>query len=175
MIERLEDRRLLAAVFYDDDSQSIKVRGSAGDDQITVIRRGDRVLVQLNDRRRWFDLAKVKWLDVWGAGGNDFVSAEYTPFRARLAGGDGRDTLIAGWGDDYLDGGDNADRLIGNAGDDELRGHVGADRLIGGIGRDTIHGYEGHDWISGGGGDDYLISGIGNDRIDGGAGADTVV
>ena len=175
MIERLEDRRLLAAVYFDPDSQSIKIRAGEGDDRISVIRRGDRVLVQLNDRRRWFDLAGVKWLDVWGAGGNDFISAQYTPFKAQLYGGDGCDTIIGGWGDDHIDGGDNADRLIGHYGDDELRGDVGADRMIGGAGRDILRGGNGNDWMSGGGGDDYLMSSVGDDRFDGGAGADTAV
>ncbi len=52
MIERLEDRRLLSAVFFDADSGSIKIRGTQQLDQISLIRRGDRVLVQINDLRR---------------------------------------------------------------------------------------------------------------------------
>src|SRR2546423_4695580 len=173
MLELLESRQLLAAVFYDDDSMSIKVRGTQGDDQIDVIRRGQRVLVQLNDRRRWFEFAKVKWVDIDGFAGNDRISTEYTPFRARVWAGAGNDTVIGGWGDDLIYGGDGADRLIGNAGDDDIEGGGGRDRLIGVGGRDTLIGDGGDDQMSGGKGDDYLVSRTGVDVIDGGDGADT--
>jgi Ca2+-binding RTX toxin-like protein len=180
MIESLERRQFLAAsgapaIYYDPDATAIKIRGTQGDDQIHVVRRGDRILVTVNDRRRWFDRSAVTWIGIDGQGGDDFISAEFVAVRINAYGGAGRDTIVGGWGDDFIDGGDNADRLIGNAGDDEIRGSAGGDRIIGGAGRDTLWGYSGNDWISGGSGDDYLTGDIGDDTLDGGGGADTAV
>jgi len=174
MIEHLEARRLLSAVYYDADSHSIKVHGTEGNDTISLIRRGERILVQLNDRRRWFDLTKVQFADIDAFGGDDSVDAQYVPFRVFVFGRAGRDTLIGGWGDDLLDGGDNADRIIGNHGDDNITGGGGRDRLIGNRGRDTLQGDGGDDQISAGSGDDYITGSVGNDLIDGGDGADAL-
>src|SRR5690242_4292309 len=80
MIEHLEARRLLAAVYYDPNGHVIEVHGTEGNDTISLIRRGDRVLVQLNDRRRWFNLADVQLAEIDAFGGNDLVDATYVPF-----------------------------------------------------------------------------------------------
>src|SRR5439155_13341670 len=165
MVELLEARALLAAgtgaIFYDADSRSIEIHGTRGNDSISIVRRDQRVLVQLNGRRRWFDAADVQLADIDAFAGDDFVDAQYVPFRVFAFGRAGRDTLVGGWGGDLLDGGDNADRIIGNHGDDSIYGGAGRDRLIGNRGRDTIEGAGGDDQISAGSGDDNLICHVG--------------
>jgi len=65
---------------------------------------------------------------------------------AEVAGGDGREFIVSGSGDDvinggdgddFLDGGDGADEISGGEGDDTLRGGDGIDELTGGAGADT--------------------------------------
>jgi Ca2+-binding RTX toxin-like protein len=171
-IEGLEARQLMAAVFYDPDISVITIRGTQQADHISVIRRGDRILVQLNDLRRWFAYSRPLSIQIEGRGGDDSIDTTYTPFNVQAFGGPGNDTIIGGYGKDIFYGGDGADRLIGNAGDDDLRGGGGRDRLIGVGGNDSLQGDGGDDQMSGGNGDDYFISGVGLDLIDGGNGAD---
>jgi VCBS repeat-containing protein len=73
---------------------------------------------------------------------------------ASLAGGSGRDQLMAG---------DNGDTLRGGAGNDKLVGGDARDYLYDGAGADTVYG---------GGGSDVIVSGRGNDTLDGGTEAD---
>lgn len=98
-----------------------------------------------------------------------------------LMGLDGADILIGRTGDDALYGGEGRDSLIGKQGDDMLIGGAAMDNLVGGAGNDQIYGGEGADMINGGTGDDNLFGdggrdqlrgGAGDDRLDGGDGAD---
>ena len=77
---------------------------------------------------------------------------------ALIPGTAGRDDLLSGRNDDYLDGG---------AGDDTLTGNGGNDTLEGGKGRDLLEGGKDNDVLSGGNGaDTFLYSlGDGNDTI----------
>ena len=175
MLEKLESRLLLSAVFYDENSTSIRIRGTQGPDDIRITRRGDRVLVELNDRRRWFAVDQVKWIEVLGYDGDDVINAEHSPFALHAHGDGGRDTIVGGWGNDHLHGIDGSDRLIGNEGNDVLDGGGGRDLLSGGGGQDTLDGMGGDDHLWGHGGQDYLVSRIGDDMLDGGEDGDTAV
>ena len=121
---------------------------------------------------------------------------------ARIEGGLGNDTIIAGdLGNDLL-GGDGNDTLVGGKLDDWLLGDAGNDRLFagaanyqftdgnvaataaalnttsngdmldGGDGDDALYGSLGSDWLRGGAGVDTIYGGAGGDIIDGGAGND---
>lgn len=72
-----------------------------------------------------------------------------------------------------LFGGEGKDTLKGGAGDDELYGDEGNDILHGGAGDDELYGEDGDDILHGGKGDDYLASSSGSDRLNGGQGFDT--
>jgi len=73
-------------------------------------------------------------------------------------------SMLGGWGEDYIDG---------RGGDDFLYGREGSDTLIGGAGRDTLVGDVGDDRLDGGADNDVIWGGWGNDVMTGGAGADT--
>jgi len=74
------------------------------------------------------------------------------------AGGNGKDNLEGGAGDDRLSGGNGKDTLFSLAGDDFLAGDNGSDTLSGGPGNDTLTG--------GNGGDTFVLAaGEGTDTI----------
>lgn len=175
MIEALESRRLLSAVYYDPGAHSIVIHGTRGNDRIDVIHRHDGVLVKMNGRRRWFRNEQVQQADIVGRSGDDVIDASWTSFRVNAIGGDGRDTILTGWGNDYIDGGAGADRIAAGAGDDDIRAGGGRDRLTGMAGNDTLDGQGNNDKLDGGAGDDYFNDGEGANIIDGGAGVDWAV
>ncbi len=116
-----------------------------------------------------------------GLGGDDdlFGGRGFAPW--------GRDRLLGGAGNDYLDsstpldlgtlhqsavdpgdlfdGGAGDDVAVGNGGDDQQYGGVGRDFLSGRDGADLLHGGPDDDVLAGGGGDDLLLGGAGNDYL----------
>ncbi len=103
------------------------------------------------------------------------------PFADCIDGGDGKDYLFGGVGDDDLDGGDGGDVIAGMYDDDVVRGGKGEDTLNGDEGNDTLRGGEGKDTLDGGpsadslfgeGGNDTLLGQGGLDTLDGGGGND---
>lgn len=91
-----------------------------------------------------------------------------------VEGGDGDDSLEAGFLGGVLLGQDGDDTLDGDKGDDDLYGGAGADVILGGDGDDDLRGADGDDSLSGGDDNDILSGGAGADTVDGGAGADTI-
>lgn len=91
----------------------------------------------------------------------------------RIRGGPGRDTVVAGAGDEVIYGNRHGDHLLGGAGDDTVYGGQDDDRIAGGDSADVLYGNLGGDTLSGGPGPDRLYGGQGDDVIHAGAG-DTV-
>lgn len=85
------------------------------------------------------------------------------------------DTLLAGDGDDVV-WGDNSGETSGTSwgGDDTLAGGGGNDTLYGGSGNDVVAGGDGLDRVLGGAGDDALWGGRGSDTVEGGSGNDFI-
>ena len=75
-----------------------------------------------------------------------------------LEGGNGKDILTGGAGDDTISGGNGPDKLFGLAGDDILTGGNGPDLLNGGLGDDILTGGNGPDLF-------VLAAGEGTDTI----------
>ncbi|MDJ0715750.1 MAG: cellulase family glycosylhydrolase [Prochloraceae cyanobacterium] len=92
-----------------------------------------------------------------------------------LNGGGGKDKLYGGEGNDSLNGGEGKDKLYGGEGNDSLNGGEGKDKLYGGEGNDSLEGGEGKDLLLGNKGDDILIGGEGQDTLIGGNGNDIFV
>lgn len=104
----------------------------------------------------------------------------------------GRDTVVAGAGDDTIDTGNHndliyggtgddivtagagKDKVYGEAGSDTIEGGDGRDALLGGDGDDDLDGQEGLNTIFGGSGNDYIRAGIGSETVHGGADHDTI-
>jgi Ca2+-binding RTX toxin-like protein len=97
-----------------------------------------------------------------------------TAFDDGLGGGEGKDTLIGGYGYDGLDGRGGNDSLDGGTDDDTLYGDAGNDTLLGNSESDILDGGIGNDSLDGGTGDDSLRLGEGNDTIIGGTGNDSL-
>lgn len=98
-----------------------------------------------------------------GAGGVDTatvtvkVANALLPIKDTFIGTEGRDTLVAVLGGNFLDGRGGNDTLIGGLGDDVLLGGTGDDRLIGSLGDDLLRGGAGRDELNGGLGDNRFV------------------
>lgn len=98
----------------------------------------DRIVIHLCDGD---DKAKINkkitiGAEIHGGDGKD-----------KLKGGGGNDILFGGLGNDDLKGGDGDDVLVGGGGKDKLKGGKGDDLLIGGAGKDKIKGDKGDDLL----------------------------
>jgi Ca2+-binding RTX toxin-like protein len=129
-------------------------------------------------------------LEIWGAGGNDYVvgGAGNDLIYGDLGtddifAGAGNDTVYGGSEADQVYGGDGADSLLGGADNDYMQGDAGNDLVDGGTGddfqrgdsgNDTVYGGVGNDSVYGGADDDVVFGEAGNDQVFGGFGTDTV-
>jgi len=103
-----------------------------------------------------------------GGNGNDKITVEDAVFVGVQAnGGNGKDVIDGGGGNDTLSGGNGKDSIDGAAGDDEIHGGNGADNLQGGIGTDVVTGDNGPDTLADPDGDIGLDGGNGRDLING--------
>uniref|UniRef100_UPI0038928519 Ig-like domain-containing protein n=1 Tax=Pseudooceanicola sp. MF1-13 TaxID=3379095 RepID=UPI0038928519 len=110
---------------------------------------------------------------------------------------DGKDTVLGGAGNDWIETGDDADSILGGSGDDTIDGGIDDDYIEGNRGDDDITGGHGSDTIFGNSGDDSINAGDssllfgqaidddpvnpdpvpinGKDLVYGGAGNDTIL
>ena len=131
----------------------VTVNGTAGTDQLTVIRNGTQLRVDVIGVPVGVGLSGALSLTVKGLDGADQLSCA----------GD-----VAGLGIPVT--------LDGGAGDDTLLGSNGADVLIGGDGNDLVDGNQGNDVALLGAGDDTFQwdPGDGSDTVEGQAGTDVL-
>ncbi|HMO26030.1 MAG TPA: hypothetical protein PKB10_07155, partial [Tepidisphaeraceae bacterium] len=147
MIETLETRRLLAAHFSMSLSDGVlNIVGTHYSDTISFESTSGGLRVRARVTPRPGELAplplwpsmdrvfagEINQIVVDAGDGHDYVSIGKRRIPALLAGGNGNDTLVGGWGNDTLDGGNGDDRLYGGRGDDTLLGRNGRGRLYGG-------------------------------------------
>ncbi|WP_049758147.1 Ig-like domain-containing protein [Phenylobacterium zucineum] len=114
----------------------------------------------------------------------DVASLVTTSGGAIVLAGGGADTVVGGFGTDYLHGGTGSDTVLagagldtvrGGMGEDFLHGNVGDDVLFGDLGDDTLHGGQGADVVQGGLGADTLLGDLGDDVVRGGQGDDLIL
>ena len=172
-VEQLEER-LSLAVFLTDGVLSIVATKKS--DTVTVTQSAGILNVNLNGAVTPVGAAVVRQIEVAGGKGNDRITigSEIT-IRARIWGGDGKDTITGGGGDDILFGDKQKDMLIGGAGQDWLDGGKDNDVLDGSGGVDSLMGSHGKDTLSGGPDQDFLTGGKHNDTFAGTQAIDTAL
>ncbi len=104
--------------------------------------------------------------------GDDFINGSIGD--DIIYGQDGNDLLIGMDGQDEIHAGNGDDKITGNYGDDILFGEDGNDTIHGGQDNDTIHGGNGNDIIFGNGENDKIYGDVGNDYINGNEGNDII-
>ena len=159
-IENLEGRTLFAAVVtavFDPAHPVVFVTGTRQSDDISIVVSGDQLEVRSDGVPiNSFALASVLSINVSGLNGPDTIVVDpAVSLNSTLLGGNGKDVLTGGSGEDTIDGGNGKDVIAGGAGDDILNG-----------GRCK-------DVIDGGDGDDFIMGGLARDSVTGGFGADT--
>ena len=196
-IERLDDRRLMAADVFVARTGALVINADHHHDEIVV----DSVMRQISLPSRlgsasrsfsypmlrvtsldetgdesvsFFSAFTVKSLEIDGGGGDDRIDVRAS-LPSYIQGGSGDDRIYGGPLDDIIEGESGNDRLYGRDGDDKLSGSFGNDRLYGHDGDDELNGGGNHDWLYGGDDDDVLRGGSGNDRLRGNYGHDRLL
>lgn len=173
-------------VTYDDgrllyvDTGTKELRKLAGSCRRVDVDRGIAASCKIPDK---FSGDKKMFLEIWPRLGDDTVDAHTlgSKFRLWALMDDGKDTVYAGAGDDFVNGAMGVDKIVGGTGDDWLRagtenddvwGGDGNDKIVGGDQADAIHGGSGNDWLGGGNGNDSIWAEIGRDVLSCGSGGD---
>ncbi len=177
MLERLEDRRMLALATIMLDNGVLRIDGSDAHETLVVYKQDAEVRVSVAPRadkgggvfawikQETFKLADVRAIEINAAGGNDYIAISLRlKIDAVVFGGAGSDTIQTGAGNDRLFGGDDLDVLNGTIGNDLLSGDAGNDRLTAIDDVDTLLGGEG---------DDHLTVLSGRHIVNGNGGRDT--
>lgn len=162
VVESLEGRTMFAA-----DPSAVLLNGML---EITGTRRSEAIEVSLDAADatkvnvsidgalfQQFDLAAITSVRVSGGNGHDVISVIGLTVASELSGGNGKDTLTSGAGDDVLMGGNGRDIMSSGAGNDRLDGGNGVDTIDAGDGDDTIDGGRGRDLLTGGLGADQFL------------------
>ncbi|MFT5522499.1 MAG: autotransporter-associated beta strand protein [Pirellulaceae bacterium] len=163
-------------------------------DRIIIQSAGnDEVFVRYNNVRYGsFETSPTSIVEVFGGEGNDRITvAGCIETEVHLEGGndyfaggtcndsvwggEGRDMILLGEGNNWANGGGGNDTITGRSGSDWLYGDAGNDRLQGGGGQDFLFGDSGNDRLNGDAGADLLVGGIGNDIMAGGGGDDVLL
>lgn len=173
--QSLEQRNLLAGIFFDSATGILTVAGSSGQDTGQLVFQGDgNVEASLNGvPDQSFSISEVEQLVFIGFGGDDSFENS-TSIPSRLLGGDGNDTLQGGSAEDIINGGRGDDILQGMESADRIIGSSGDDMIFGGEGGDRLFGTSGANVIEGGTGDDLIFGGDDSDRIFGQDGIDSI-
>lgn len=172
---RLENRNLLAGIFFDSPTGFVTVAGDGLANTGQFSQLNDTTLRATLDGTTSmdFDAADVSKIIFIGFGGDDQFE-NLTSVEGLLLGNDGNDILIGGTGIDRINGGAGNDQLSGLEGSDRIIAGPGNDTIHGGANSDTLFGISGTNSIFGDAGDDIVFGGIEIDTIDGGEGIDQI-
>ena len=179
---------------------TVVVAGSAGADYFLIDRSGGQIRARHYNytTRTWtfgaFPQADATDLLVQGFNGWNYIYVSSTiTIDARIEGGDDRDIVFSGrgndsistggssdyvWdsrGNDVIDTGDGNDVVYAGHGNDIVRLGDGDDYARGGRGHDVIFGGDGINVLAGDSGHDVLVGGGQFDRIYGGHGRDLLI
>ncbi len=184
LLECLENRALLTAVL---ENGVLTVTGTAGDDVISIVKRGDGTKIGVLESVRNVvappaPSAAGEARGRHGRHGNserggtpptvtEFDLASVTSIVVNA--GDGNDAVSIG-GKHRRTTLTISATFNGDAGNDLLIGGAAADQLNGGEGNDRLDGRAGDDLLKGGNGADRIEGGLGNDSMYGEAGNDRI-
>jgi Ca2+-binding RTX toxin-like protein len=196
-LESIESRRLLSASMSSLHDGMLMLRGTRGDDAITVTvdpNDATRLAVKINADAASYARADVRLIIIRAGAGNDFISLSSmtdpnsldppslaVDVPSVIHAGDGHDTVLGGNGRDIIHAGKGNDLVNALGGNDVVYGNAGDDSLTGGDGDDLLEGGEGNDVLEGDGfasmnpGNDVLRGGRGNDVLYGDAGNDWLI
>jgi Ca2+-binding RTX toxin-like protein len=175
VIEKLENRQMLAAGPWSTHGGKLFIRGTDGDDKIVLKAHEEDpklLIVKINGETDTVQRKAVRCVKINLGAGDDFASIDGLDFRSHVYGDDGDDTVIGGTARDKILGGDGNDSLDGGNGRDMLQGGQGDDILAGGAAEDILIGNTGSDNMDGGTECDRLMGGSGADSLCGGDGKD---
>ncbi len=171
----IDQRGVVLMRFADTDSHeglavltedgTLDVAGTPKADAVRVKRRGEKLVVTINDWVKAFSTAMVKRVYVHTGRGNDSITLEGDVPNAYVHAGMGNDTIWGGDGNDTLSGAEGDDLIYGGRGDDRINGGGGADMLFGGEGNDRVYGGGGRDKLDGGAGENTLNGGAAGDKF----------
>jgi Ca2+-binding RTX toxin-like protein len=171
VLENLESRTLFAAVTAELGGPVhpiLTVEGTRRSDDIAIVLVGDQVEVRSKGVAvNSFPYGDVLGITVLGKSGGDSIVVDAAITKQTfILGGNGKDVLTGGSGDDNIDGGNGKDVIAGGAGDDELAGGRGRDVLDGGDGNDTLTGGRAMDASTGGAGTDTFMGDLATEVLD---------
>ena len=147
MFETLEDRRLLSVSLA--GNGVLNIEGTRRSDRIELSiyqavqnnKTVDILKVVDNGVTKTFNADSVRLINVNGGNGEDLVRlAASVDIDSVTRGGNGKDSLFGGSGDDKIYGDNAKDYIAGGAGNDSLWGGNGKDTLIGNAGNDMLDG-----------------------------------
>jgi O-glycosyl hydrolase len=150
-------------VFATISGDNLTINGTTGDDEITLVRSGNNLIVSLDDDEMTFNVNSIDDILILARSGNDLIDVGPGIFGTTISGGSGHDTIM---------GGDGADSISGAAGNDSISGSGSDDTINGGAGNDTIRGNSGNDRLVGSDGLDRIYAGNGADSLYGNSGND---
>lgn len=153
------------------------IEPDAIDENYSVVRQGDKIVVSAFGKQQTFNPAFVEITRIVaraGAGNDSIFVDDSVDFVVVLEGGADDDVLRGGTGTNILRGGAGNDILIGNLAVDDIDGGANDDIISGFDGQDVIEGGLGDDEIDGGDGDDTITDTGGENIVHGGLGSDTI-
>ena len=176
-------------VSLDPENRALRVDGTEADDQISLERDGDMLIVTVNGEETEVDANDVDLIELFGGDGDDEIVVGQDGPNTRVFAGAGNDSVTGGGGNDEIFGEAGDDELDGRGGNDMMDGGDGADYLMGGTDlgdiddeiveagfydRDTLIGGDGDDTLSGGRDANDLRGGPGDDLLNGSGSRDTL-
>lgn len=127
-----------SSLFARRNNSEIVVKGTSGNDEITVDQTDQQYIVLFNGETFRFDRQGVRAIQVYAGDGDDLVTANVDTVVVRLYGQQGDDTLIGGGGPDKIVGGAGNDIVDGRGGIDFIWRRLGDDEVVGSLEQDQV-------------------------------------
>ena len=154
MFESLENRCLLSVSL---SGSTLNIEGTRRGDNIELsifqVKQGTKTIDMLkvvdNGVTKSFAADPIKLIKINGGNGEDLIRLQSSvDINSLIHGGNGKDSLFGGSGNDRIYGDNAKDYIAGGAGNDSLWGGNGKDTLIGNAGNDLLDGGRAKDSVT---------------------------